>query len=394
MKKIFVLLFVALLFGNALSVQAKNKKSLEQMDNAAQKAIKRCYFKSGIKKLTVLIDTLSKIRPEGDSLLASKYMQRFDCYWVLKSYGYQDDYSCDLYKVRDWWEKYHYQNDSVYSAILLRLSYLKLYKSDKDSALIYLNKARSVYENLHKKDFAYFEILYGYADIEKAKGNLRAERDTLENWIDKYHEIYHRFSLLGSGPQHEIFQVRPLAWHRLRDCCEAIVKEEMARPHTEADVLAPREFESSDSAHAAVDEVIDCCVYYLTHHVNSPKMDDAALFIDNWLEKSVDIEKLYPLQSLQLKGNPTSKYAFKAFEASLILRQLMIRSYIIRWRNFRDAVKDGISFYMQNRNVTGKNDFLEPLATAYGDADKKKQRKIMRFWWKAVKHMRPKFHFI
>ncbi len=368
-------LLLMLMFTTRVSAQQVDE---QRMDSLAFTLMNQGDYEKSCQIRTREIELLSKSRPESDSVLISKYIHRSMCLMKIMKPA---DGKKDAYKAMVLWGKYHSDKDATFGVILHNLSLCQYDLHEYDSAMINARKALKIYEKIQKNDKNIMGILSHAAECFAAGNKLKEAINYELRSLNIYRDLY------GDDTSNYLEELAYLqAYYEKageKGKAAAIALKRVQQP-ADFNIPEPVQFDSPESSHLANDKALYCCKYYLSHKLTAPRMMEAALFIEYWNEQSKDARVYLGQKEHDIYQSGSGVFSYVAYEASTILQQFESGNLDLTESHYKKAIREAVRFYVENREKTGVNENLEPLAKFYVAKDETKLNAEIGKWYKEL----------
>jgi len=252
-------------------------------------------------------------------------------------------------------------SNDLYAFYLDNLSLYQISIEEYDKAKENCRKALTIYEKLGRKDHDLAVILMHMAESshyvgennEAVKYELRA-LNVISNVYGKHSDEYLEelpylqkyYDALGDKKNAEKVE-------------ESYNRLEKEKKEGYVDLPELIDFKTPEICRQHNDDAMSCIVYYLTHKLSAPQIDQAGQYIIKWSSASEDVMIMMGKELSALVGTRTSMPYFVAYLASYCYYCLKNNVKELDEQQFMNAIDVLLQFYEPNRELTGKVELLD-----------------------------------
>ena len=359
MKQLFILISLFLLTNMYVVAQEQPQQTdVDRLHSLAAKLADQKQYNEAVTLQKRLLETLRQTKPDIDSAYIDQmvYLGRY------LSRNNQVDEAVDTLKsaLKLYAAKY---SDADYNYAIY-LDNLSLYLESArrlDEAEATSRRAFEVYNNLRRQDFDFSVIAIRLAEICNENGKPQESLTYELLGLSVLKELYgeHSENYLAELPYLEKYYEaagNQEKAERTKKRIEQLTKE---REEGYFDMPKPVEFTTAEICHEHNNDVLRCCVYFLTHRLNAPHMNDVAQYIFKWSVSSADVsidvgETIGEVTAKQ--GNMNYMIAYMAATSYFCLRNQVKSVDEDAYLKVFDAL---LEFYEQNKELSGEVDVFE-----------------------------------
>ena len=359
MKKILVYLLLCFI---PLSVWSQDaSRTQEEADKLDSLVVKLMNYKRYDDALTAKqreVDILKQLRGEKDSLYLCNKAFLGKIYYRL---GKAEEAAKITTEAAEEYGEYVSNKDEYYAFFLDNASIYWASTNEFSKAQELSRRALTVYEQLGRQDFDLANILIHMAENCDGNGqpqeaikydllalNLlkKTSGEHSDNYIEELSYLQRYYEHAGDSNNAK----------KTKEHAERLSEE---KDQGYVDLPEPIQFKTAEICREHNDDAMTCIVYYLTHMLSAPNMNQAAQYVINWSVASEDVNITIGEKLSTLALSQESMPYFTAFIAAASYYCLTENVKQLDEPLFVKAIKALLDFYEPNRKLTGKVEVLE-----------------------------------
>lgn len=355
-KRLFLVALTLFYFSTIFA--QKDQQQAEKLDTLVTKLVNQERYADAIDIQKQRLDILKDLYGEGDStyieglgFLGKYYARNQQIDEAIKS----------LRKATELFETHISTSDYRLSYYLDNLAlYLSLSHQSEEAELI-CRKALGIYMNKGKNDGHMAAILMHLAEnchenkrYQDAIQNELRSLNILKKINGEHSELYiNELSYLQkyyeSAGQNDMVE-------KTKERIDKLIREKKAGYE---DLPKLIEFKTPEICRMHNDDALRCCIYYLTHRLNAPNIDEATQYILRWSITSADV-------NIKIGGDIT-QFLTKQEDTPYLVAYIAAHIYFCLTEDIKQideeryikAINAVLNFYDQNKDLSGNIKVLD-----------------------------------